>query len=50
MPEPGPGPERPHPASQEYLPVRFCQCGNQKEPKDEACQSCEAKDRRTAAA
>ena len=36
--------------SRVQVPKNICQCGNEKEPKDEACQSCEAMDRRTAAA
>ena len=40
----------PAPGARAPAPKNICQCGNEKEPKDEACQSCEAKDRRSAAA
>ena len=40
----------PAPGGRAQVPRNICQCGNEKAPKDEACKSCEAIDRRTAAA
>ena len=36
--------------SRAQAPKNICQCGNEKDPAKDACQNCEAMDRRTAAA
>ena len=40
----------PAPGARSQQPKNICQCGNEKDPGDEACQTCQAMDRRTAAA
>ena len=40
----------PAPNGRPQQPKNICQCGNEKGPDDEACQTCQAMDRRTAAA